>query len=213
MSKLLLLGDGGHAHVMLDTLLQTYAPEDLGIVDIHTVRGTQIQQVTVLGTDDDLPALFAAGYTQAAIGVGSIESCAIRKKITEKLKSIGFDLPVIQDSSALVSKYAQVGEGSFIGKRAVVQPGARIGSLCILNTASIVEHDCVVEDFCHIACGTVLLGNVHVQRESFIGGGSVVRQGIQVGKNTVVGAGSVVTGNLPDNAVAYGNPCRVRKNR
>ena len=35
-----------------------------------------------------------------------------------------------------------------------------------------------------------------------------------VGDNVVIGAGSVVTKNIPDNTIAYGNPCRiVRENK
>lgn len=36
----------------------------------------------------------------------------------------------------------------------------------------------------------------------------VVCDGVTIGNNVVVGAGSVVTRDIPDNYVAYGNPCR-----
>jgi galactoside O-acetyltransferase len=38
-----------------------------------------------------------------------------------------------------------------------------------------------------------------------------VLPGVSIGDNTVVGAGSVVTHDLPANAVAVGNPCRVMR--
>ena len=34
---------------------------------------------------------------------------------------------------------------------------------------------------------------------------------ITIGDNAVIGAGSVVTGSIPANAVACGNPCKVKK--
>lgn len=34
---------------------------------------------------------------------------------------------------------------------------------------------------------------------------------IRIGNNVVIGAGSVVTKNIPDNVIAYGNPCQVVK--
>jgi maltose O-acetyltransferase len=43
----------------------------------------------------------------------------------------------------------------------------------------------------------------------WLGGRAVVCPGVTIGANTVVGAGSVVTRDLPANAVAVGNPCRV----
>lgn len=45
----------------------------------------------------------------------------------------------------------------------------------------------------------------------WIGGGVSILPGVTVGNNAVIGAGSVVTKDIPDNAVAVGNPCRVIK--
>ncbi len=52
----------------------------------------------------------------------------------------------------------------------------------------------------------VVIGN-HV----WIGGGTIILPGVTIGDNAVVGAGSVVTKSIPENAVAYGNPCVVKK--
>jgi len=45
----------------------------------------------------------------------------------------------------------------------------------------------------------------------WIGGNSVVLMGVTIGHNVVIGAGSVVTKDIPDNAVAVGNPARIIK--
>ena len=45
----------------------------------------------------------------------------------------------------------------------------------------------------------------------WFGGGCTVLGGVIVGNNVVVGAGSVVTKDIPDNVLAFGNPCRVRR--
>ena len=39
--------------------------------------------------------------------------------------------------------------------------------------------------------------------------GSNIIDGITIGNNVIIGAGSVVTKNIPDNVVAYGNPCKI----
>ena len=41
------------------------------------------------------------------------------------------------------------------------------------------------------------------------GGNSVINPGVHIGNNVVIGSGSVVTKDIPDNAIAVGNPCRV----
>ncbi len=45
----------------------------------------------------------------------------------------------------------------------------------------------------------------------WIGSGVQILPGVTIGSNTVIGAGSVVTKDIPDNVVAYGNPCRVAR--
>ena len=50
---------------------------------------------------------------------------------------------------------------------------------------------------------------VEIGDDVWIGGGSIILPGVSIGKNCVIGAGSVVTKSIPDNSVAYGNPCRV----
>ena len=51
--------------------------------------------------------------------------------------------------------------------------------------------------------------DVHIGENAWIGANVVIVPGISIGKNAVIGAGSVVTKDIPDNAVAVGNPCRV----
>ena len=49
---------------------------------------------------------------------------------------------------------------------------------------------------------------IKVGSDVWIGGNTVVLPGAEIGSNVVIGAGSVVTGKIPDNVVAFGNPCR-----
>lgn len=45
----------------------------------------------------------------------------------------------------------------------------------------------------------------------WIGGNSVIFPGVIIGNNVTIGAGSVVTKDIPDNVLAFGNPCEVKK--
>ncbi len=43
----------------------------------------------------------------------------------------------------------------------------------------------------------------------WIGGNSVIFPGVTIGNNVTIGAGSVVNKDIPDNRLAFGNPCQV----
>ena len=45
----------------------------------------------------------------------------------------------------------------------------------------------------------------------WIGGNSVIFPGVTIGDNVTIGAGSVVTKDIPTNVLAFGNPCKVKK--
>lgn len=52
---------------------------------------------------------------------------------------------------------------------------------------------------------------VTIKDNVWIGGGVIIMPGVSIGNNVVIGAGSVVTKDIPDNKIAYGNPCKIIK--
>lgn len=56
--------------------------------------------------------------------------------------------------------------------------------------------------------------SVTIGNDVWIGGGTIIISGVTIGNNVVIGAGSVVAKSIPDNVIAYGNPCKVvRENK
>jgi len=54
---------------------------------------------------------------------------------------------------------------------------------------------------------------VSIGKNVWIGGGAIILSGVSIGDNAVIGAGSVVLKDVPSNAVAAGNPCRILKKK
>ena len=71
------------------------------------------------------------------------------------------------------------------------------------------------ERFWEEADGTMMVKTwtspVKIGSYTWIGGGVVILPGVSIGDNVVIGAGSVVTESIPANAIACGNPCKVKK--
>lgn len=191
-----LYGAGGHCKVVLD-ILETNGLKVNFVVD-DSPEGDKFMDIPL-----STPGV---SFDNAIITIGN---CTIRKRIAEKI-AVNTYLTAVHPS-AIISRDVPVGEGSVIVHGAIVQASAKIGRHCILNTKSSVGHDVVINDFVHVASGATICGGSEVGECTWIGAGSVIKQGIHIGKNCMIGAGSVVVKDIPDNVVAFGNPCKVIK--
>jgi len=210
--KILLLGAGGHCKSVLDSIISSYCYDSIGIIDkiLPSIEdeNSNIMGIPIIGEDNDLTRLYSEGFTEAFITVGSIGDVSLRKKLYITIKQIGFHIPNIVDSSSIVSSFAVLGEGIYIGKNAVVNADAKIGNCAIINTSAVIEHECRIGDFVHIAPGSILSGNVWIDEGTHIGAGSVIKQGLHIGADTMIGIGSVVLKDIKSKVTAYGNPCK-----
>ncbi|KAH7829883.1 putative galactoside O-acetyltransferase [Monocercomonoides exilis] len=50
---------------------------------------------------------------------------------------------------------------------------------------------------------------IRIKHDAWIGSGCIVKPGVTIGARSVIGAGAVVTHDVPDDAVAVGNPAKV----
>jgi len=211
--KLLLIGGGGHCKSVIDCLLQTNQYKEIAIIDKNENIGKLISEIPIIGCDDDLSKLYENGYDFAFVTLGSIGDVSLRIKLYNLLEEIGFEIPNIIDSSAIISKHVKMGKGVFVGKNAVINACALIGNGSIINTSSTIEHDCIIGEFTHIAPGSVLCGEVKIGENSHIGARSVIKQQVNIGKNTTIGIGSVVLHDIASSMLAYGNPCKEVKSK
>lgn len=206
--RLLLIGGGGHCKSVIDSLLKINSYIEIGIIDKKENIGKSILGIPIIGCDDDLLKLYQNGYTNAFITLGSIGNSNNRVKIFKLIKEVGFYMPNIIDNTAVISEHVTLEEGIYVAKNAVINVGSFIGKCAIINTGSIIEHDGIIGKFAHISPGSVLCGEVQIGEYTHIGAKSTVKQQVNIGANTLIGMGSVVLKNIPENVVAYGNPCK-----
>jgi sugar O-acyltransferase (sialic acid O-acetyltransferase NeuD family) len=208
-SKIVGLGAGGHAKVVIEILLTKGDFEIAGLLDVNPrLWGSEQMGIPVLGSDDLLPSLFESGIRQAFIGVGSMGTNDIRRSLYERARQLGFKVAPCIHPNAVVSPSAVLGDGPTILAGAVINAAARIGVNVIVNTGAIVEHDCVLGDHSHIAPGARLASAVTVGEGAHIGIGASVRQCIRIGRSAIVGAGAAVVQDVPDNTTVVGVPAR-----
>ena len=205
MEDIILIGYGGHGKSVEDAILSMNKYNLVGYTDLKKHENSSLRY---LGKDDTLEKIYADGICNAAVGIGFMGNSNVRDKLYEKLSLIGFNLPPIIDSSAVIAESSEIGTGAFIGKKAVVNSYSYIGNMAIVNTGSIIEHETKVEKFSHVAVGAVICGNVTIKDHSFIGAGATVIQGITIGSSSIIGAGTLVIDNVEKNSTIVGVPGR-----
>ena len=205
--KLILVGGGGHCKSVID-VAESAGFQIQGILDINENVGKKVLGYSIVGTDDQIP-----DYVNDAVfivTVGHIKDASLRIKLHQKIVDAGGTLATIVASTAHVSQYAQIGEGSVIMHQAVVNADAIIGRGCIINTFANIEHDSKIGDYCHISTGAMINGNCVVGKETFFGSQSVMVNGIEIASGCVIGAGSLIRKNATQKGVYSGNPATLK---
>lgn len=185
--KVIVIGGGGHARVLLD-ILQMNRADVLGYVD---ARETGLP-IAYLGSDEALPEKYSSAEVILVNGVGSVKRPESRQRIFEQLKSLNYQFFSVVHPRAIVAESAEIGEGVQVMANVVLNPGVSIEDNVIINTSASIDHDCQIAAHTHIAPGVTLSGNVTIGKGCHVGTGAVVIQGITIGAKVLVGAGVVV---------------------
>ena len=209
MTRVVGLGAGDHARVVLDAVRCTGQYEVVGLLDAdERLWGREVDGARVLGGDALLASLPAEGVHHAFMGLGSVGDASVRVRVFEAARKAGVRLVTILHPASIVSATASVGDGSVVLAGAVVNIGATVGENVIINTGAIIEHDCVVGDHAHVAPGACLAGRVVVGSRAHVGAGVTVLQRVRIGEATIVGAGAVVVRDVPRGQTVMGVPAR-----
>jgi len=120
---------------------------------------------------------------------------------------------------------SKIGEGCNIGQNVVIGPGVIVGKECKIQNNVSIYKGVTLED--KVFCGpSMVFTNVYnpraeirkmnearatrVRRGATIGANASLICGITIGEYAFIGAGSVVTRDVPDYALVYGNPGKVK---
>jgi len=201
--RVIIVGAGGHAKVVIDVLrMAGWRPE--GLLDCNPIKRS-VLGVEVVGDDHLSRSLFEAGYRNAFVAIGRND---LRRRLGTQLRDMGFTIVTAAHPTATISPSAIIGSGVVIMPHAIINADARIRDFAIINTGAIVEHDCVVGEAAHIAPRSVIGGQVMIEDEVFFGIGAVARPHSVIGARSTVGAGAVVVGNVQPLQIVAGIPAR-----
>jgi len=202
---LIVVGGGGHAKVLISTLLLQHRSV-LGFVDPKPLL-PPLLGIAHLG-DDCAAFLHPPDQVRLVNGVGSIDSTVLRRAVYEKFRERQYVFDTVIHPSAIIAPEVHIEDGVQIMAGAVVQPGSRLGANVIINTGARVDHDCVIDAHSHVAPGVTLSGHVYIGKGAHVGTGASIIQGIKVNAGGIVGAGAVVIDDVPAGATVVGVPAK-----
>ncbi|MCH7826983.1 MAG: acetyltransferase [Bacteroidetes bacterium] len=207
MKKIIMIGGGGHAKVIIGILKKMKEFNILGYTDKN--NNGEILGIGYLGTDENITNILSKyGELSAVFGIGKLVIDKKRKKIFDKLKISGIQFPSIIAPTAIINEEVEIGEGTVVMDGVVINPGVEIGKLSIVNTQASIDHDCWVGNDTHIAPGVTISGGVKIGNNCIIGVGSTIIQSISVCDNAFIGGASIVIKDINKKGLYVGNPLR-----
>lgn len=147
------------------------------------------------------------GVVFGASGPGN--KAAIYEYFLEKADIHKNDYKTILHPTAYIARSVKVNHGVLVEPGAIISSQAEIGFGVTIKRGSSIGHHTQIGDYTDINPGVVCSGNVVIGKLCSIGSGTTIKDGVTIGANTLIGAGSVVVSDIPENVIAFGNPCKV----
>jgi acetyltransferase-like isoleucine patch superfamily enzyme len=125
----------------------------------------------------------------------------------------------------LIRDKTDIGTNCIIGSNVDIEGDVKIGHYVSLQSFCYITRGVIIED--EVFCGPRVMtmndkkmsyrrGHLkfvcaapRILRAARVGGGTILLPGVTIGENALVGAGSLVTKDIPDRAIAFGNPAKI----
>ena len=167
-----------------------YSMDDPEIAKIHYRAATLCQQFNALPITESekrekvLRQLFGSAGKNLSIKPGFFCDLGINLHVGDNFLT-NYNVTILDMAPVTIGNNTWIGPG--VGIYAVAHPMEAAGRVDRLGIAK-----------------PITIGD-----NVWVGGNSTIVMGVTIGNNVIIGAGSVVTHDIPDNAVAVGNPAKV----
>ena len=186
--KVVIAGFDGYGKSVIDSMIEQDIDYEMVVLDDNN-QGEEFAGVKVAGTLDDMQAFYDKGFDKMYIA--NENDLEWRKEIAKEASQIGYQFITVIDKTALVSKGAEIGEGTYIAKGAVVDPAVTIGENVIVNVGVTIQSESSVGSFTRLSTASIISHGVEVGAMCYVGAASVVTDKTVVPDNTIIEDASV----------------------
>lgn len=207
LSKVVIIGAGGHARVVERLVQLTAGLELVGFADAKPDSiGERIGKSSVIACYEDLPRWREAGISKVALALGNNYD---REKMAIFAESHGLQCVSLVHPSVIIDESVVFGNGSVICAGAILGVEVTIGTGVIINSGVIIDHESKIGNYAQVSPGCRIAGRVSVRHHAFIGIGACLLPRVSIGANAIVGAGAVVTKDVEDGQTVVGIPAKL----
>lgn len=124
------------------------------------------------------------------LGIGHSQMGNVRKKIFQICKSMNYEIARFIHPTAIIAKNAEIGEGTIILEKTLVQPFCKIGSANLLWDDVCIAHNSTLGDYNTLSGTAGVSGNVIIGNNCYIGKHGMLFDKIKIADFTLIGAGA-----------------------
>lgn len=131
----------------------------------------------------------------------------VKKQIVTTLKEKGSKFATIIHPTALINKYAEIGEGVIVTPRSNINANAKVGNFASI-LGSGIGHDAVIGNFSTLSGRCSINGHVQIGEKVYVACGVSIAPSKKIGDGVTIGIGSVVISNIKPGVTVFGNPAK-----
>ena len=201
MTKIAIIGSGGHTISSINLLLNYFNSDDICIYDNSFVEDKQevINSIPLIGSIDDIEL---DQDVFLSIGDNNLRKKYFLKFKNQIIRNTIFHSDSLQEKDITYGVANQIFAYSYINSQVI------IGDNNIINTGTIIEHEAKIGNHNHISIGAKICGRSTIGNMCLIGAGAVILDKLSICDNVIIGAGSVVIQDIKDAGTYVGSPAK-----
>ncbi|MEN3372854.1 biotin/lipoyl-containing protein [Dechloromonas sp. ZS-1] len=197
IERILILGGGGGAALVLDILARKMNQAAVGILDNNPkMAGMELMGIPILGGFELVDALWRDGAFDAVIST-IVRDVFDRAKIYNRFIKMGIPFTNVIDPEARIGRDVILGKGNLIIYGAYLATGVKIGNNNFLAAGTFIEHHSEIGNHCTFGPRTSLAGAVSVGDHVKFGMQVAIEPQLKIGSESVIASGVVVTSHVP----------------
>jgi acetyltransferase EpsM len=213
MKKIIIIGGMGNGTVALSTIedINRIVPQWEVLGFFNDFETDEINGYPVIGK---INPESAAAYLldKEVFFLYTLISTKLNQKFIYKLHEMSIPderFATIIHPTAIISKYAKIGNGVSIHPFVNVGPNVTIGNHVQIYAQSMIGHNSTLDNYSYVANNACISATVHLKPGAYLGINCSILENTIIGEWALIGMGSVVIKDVPDFNKVVGNPSRI----